>query len=816
MPGIAPDVISHKLTISSAYKPVRQKRRSYDAERYEAMRTEVEKLQTIGFIREATYPVWLANSVMVRKSTGGWRMFQGYTDLNKACPKDSFPLPRIDQLVDATAGHELLSFMDAYSGYNQIFMHPPDSEHTAFITDKGLYCYNVMPFGLKNAWATYQRLVNKIFAGYIGNIMEVYVDDMLVKSRTAEDHLQNLSIMFGILKDYRMRLNPKKCAFGVSSGKFLGFMISQRGIEANPEKIKAIIDMERPKTTKDIQSLTGRVAALTRFISKATDKCVPFFKALKGGKRDITWTAECDNAFQALKNYMSKAPLLSKPLPGEILYLYLSVSRTAVSSVLIRKPEKAELPIFYFSKALQSAELRYPPLEQLALALVVSARRLRPYFQAHGIKVLTNQPLRQVLQKPEISGRLIKWAIELGEFDIQFVPRPAKKGQAVADFISELTPATIRPTPEAITETILPDQPGAERLDTSTPVWGLHVDGSANQQGCGAGLVLTTPDGLKIEYALRFDFRTSNNEAEYEALLAGLRLAKSMNAKQIRIHSDSQLIVNQVTADFAAKDASMYAYLSTGHQLLRSFQAYEIKQIPRGENSHADALARLASAINDNVGRKVPVEILAQPSTVTSEACAVRYEDTWMSGIYVYLTNGTLPEDKTQARKLRYRSARYTVINDVLYKRGYTTPYLKCLTAEQGDYVLREIHNGVCGDHSGSRSLAYKVFRQGYFWPTMHQDANTLVKKCDKCQRFGNIPHIPAEPLTPIVSPWPFAQWGLDLIGPMPQGKGQVKYAVVAVDYFTKWVEAEPLATITAARIEEFVWTHICCRFGIP
>ncbi|KAI5345931.1 hypothetical protein L3X38_013808 [Prunus dulcis] len=816
MPGITPDVISHKLAISPAYKPVRQKRRSYDAERYEAMRTEVEKLQTIGFIREATYPVWLANSVMVRKSTGGWRMCQDYTDLNKACPKDSFPLPRIDQLVDATAGHELLSFMDAYSGYNQIFMHPPDSEHTAFITDKGLYCYNVMPFGLKNAGATYQRLVNKIFAGYIGNIMEVYVDDMLVKSRTAEDHLQNLSIMFGILKNYRMRLNPKKCAFGVSSGKFLGFMISQRGIEANPEKIKAIIDMERPRTMKDIQSLTGRVAALTRFISKATDKCVPFFKALKGGKRDITWTAECDNAFQALKNYMSKAPLLSKPLPGEILYLYLSVSGTAVSSVLIRKPEKAELPIFYVSKALQSAELRYPPLEQLALALVVSARRLRPYFQAHGIKVLTNQPLRQVLQKPEISGRLIKWAIELGEFDIQFVPRPAEKGQAVADFISELTPSTAQPTPEAVTGIALPDAMDTERFDTTTPIWGLHVDGSANLQGCGAGLVLTTPDGLKIEYALRFDFRTSNNEAEYEALLAGLRLAKSMNAKQVRIHSDSQLIVNQVTADFAAKDASMHAYLSTAHQLLRSFQAYEIKQIPRGENSHADALARLASAINDKVGRKVPVEILVQPSTATSEACAVRYGDTWMSPIYLYLTNGTLPEDKAQARKLKYRSARYTVINDVLYKRGYTTPYLKCLTAEHGDYVLREIHNGVCGDHSGSRSLAYKVFRQGYFWPTMHQDANTLVRKCDKCQRFGNVPHIPAEPLTPIISPWPFAQWGLDLIGPMPQGKGQVKYAVVAVDYFTKWVEAEPLATITAAKIEDFVWTHICCRFGIP
>ncbi|CAL9026207.1 unnamed protein product, partial [Prunus brigantina] len=327
-------------------------------------------------------------------------MCQDYTNLNKACPKDSFSLPRIDQLVDATAGHELLSFMDAYSGYNQIFMHPTDREHTAFITDRGLYCYNVMPFGLKNAGATYQRLVNKIFAELIGTSMEVYVDDMLVKSRTANDHLRNLSLMFGKLKQYNMRLNTSKCAFGVASGKFLGFMISQRGIEANPEKIRAIIDMRVPKTKKEVQSLTGRVAALARFISKATDRCAPFFKALKGSKRQIDWTSECDRAFDDLKNYMSRAPLLH---------------------------------------ALQDAEQRYPQLEQLAYALVLSARRLRPYFQAHSINVLTNQPLRQVLQKPETSGRLIKWAIELGEFDISYHPRPAEKGQAVADFISELT-----------------------------------------------------------------------------------------------------------------------------------------------------------------------------------------------------------------------------------------------------------------------------------------------------------------------------------------------------------------------------------------
>ncbi|CAL9021790.1 unnamed protein product [Prunus brigantina] len=217
--------------------------------------------------------------------------------------------------------------------------------------------------------------------------------------------------------------------------------------------------METPKTHKDIQSLTGRAAALTRFISKATDKCVLFFRALKWGKQHITWTVECDKAFQDLKNYMGKAPLLSKPLPGEILFLCLSVSSTAVSSVLIPKPEKAELQIFYVSNTLQSAEVRYPPLEQLALALVVSARRLRPYFQAH---------------------------------EITFKPRPTEKGQAVADFISKLTPS-VAPEP-AVSDPDLEEQgkQNAERFNTAVPIWILHVDGSANQQGCGAGLVLTT------------------------------------------------------------------------------------------------------------------------------------------------------------------------------------------------------------------------------------------------------------------------------------------------------------------------------------
>ena len=175
-----------------------------------------------------------------------------FTDLNKACPKDSYPLPCIDQLVDSTVGHKLLSFMDAFSKYNQIRMDEADQENTSFITSQGLFYYKVMPFGLKNAGATYQRLVNHMFHTQIEWNVEVYVDDMLVKSLDEGKHLDDLQETFDTLRQYNMKLNPSKCAFGVSSRKFLEFMVSYRGIEANPDKIQAILDLKPPRSIKEV------------------------------------------------------------------------------------------------------------------------------------------------------------------------------------------------------------------------------------------------------------------------------------------------------------------------------------------------------------------------------------------------------------------------------------------------------------------------------------------------------------------------------------------------------------------------------------
>ena len=462
MSGIDPAVITHKLNTNPSFKPVKQKRRSFAPERQKAINEEVGKLLQAGAIREVEYPEWLANVVLVKKANGKWRLCIDFTDINKTCPKDSFPLPRIDLIVDATAGHELLSFMDVFSGYNQISMDPSDQEKTSFVTAQGTYYYRVMPFGLKNAGATYQRLVNRMFQKQIGTTMEVYIDDMLVKSVTAGLNIAHLSETFQILRDYNMKLNPAKYAFGVSTGKFMGFIVNHRGIEANPDKIKALLDMPSPSGIKEVQRLTGRIAALSRFVSRASDKCQPFFQVLK---KAFQWDEKCEEAFVALKTYLSSPPILVSPIEGELLTLYLAVSDFSTSAVLVRDKERVQHPVYYCSRALRGAEERYPKMEKLILALVTVARKLRPYFQAHTIEVPTEYPMKQVLHKPEVSGRLMKWAIELSEFDIRYKPKTAIKGQVLADFVMEFAPV----------ELAEPTQPRDD-----LPIWKLSVDGASN------------------------------------------------------------------------------------------------------------------------------------------------------------------------------------------------------------------------------------------------------------------------------------------------------------------------------------------------
>ena len=407
---------------------------------------------------------------------------------------------------------------------------PPDAEKTSFIMPHGLYCYNVMPFGLKNAGATYQRLVTKMFRPLLGSTMEVYIDNMLVKSKQHPDPATHLQQAFNLLREYGMKLNPLKCAFGVNAGKFLGFMVTQRGIEANPVQLKAILQSPAPSSKKEIQRLTGRLAALGCFISRFTDRMKPFFTTLRGASW-AEWDEECDRAFIAIKQYLTEPPILASPEAGDTLYLYLAASDMAVSAALFKECRYAKLrPVFFVSKSLTDAETRYTHLERAALALRTAAQKLRPYFQAHPVVVLTDLPLRGTIHKPDLSGRMARWAMELSEYGIQYKQRLAKKGQVLADFIAEI------PQPSTC-----PD---------NKDWWTLCVDRASRHSGARIGLLLTSSTGERIEQVVRLGFSASNNESEYEAMIAGLELALAVGANRLLIQSDSQLVVGQVNAEF--------------------------------------------------------------------------------------------------------------------------------------------------------------------------------------------------------------------------------------------------------------------------
>nr|XP_027124399.1 uncharacterized protein LOC113741115 [Coffea arabica] len=393
--------------------------------------------------------------------------------------------------------------------------------------------------------------------------------------------------------------------------KVLGVYGFPPGIEANPDKVKAIQYMSPPRNLREVQRLNGRLAALNRFLSQSAEKALPFFKVLKKSDQ-FAWTEECQSAFDQLKQYLHHLPTLASPRPEEKLYLYLFAANEAVSAVLIRD-EGTQVPVYYVSRALRGPE----------------TRTLR-WRNCAGVS-------------PRSS------AIEA------LLPRPSY---------------------------LRPDRPA------------------------------------------------------HSANIAGRRLG----AQQIHVRSDSQLVVRQVLGEYEAKDETMRRYLSKIHQLTAYFTYFEIQRIPRSENKRADALSRLASTSFSDLNKTVLVEVLDEPGYVEEVACPIHSEDTWMTPFILFLSQGTLPEDRTEARKIQRKAARYALRDGELYKRSYLGPWLRCVTPETGRHVLHEIHEGLCGAHVGHRMLAKKTMLLGYFWPSLRQDSQDLVIISDNGRQFAENP----------------------------------------------------------------------------
>ncbi|XP_057779757.1 uncharacterized protein LOC130998349 [Salvia miltiorrhiza] len=369
---------------------------------------------------------------------------------------------------------------------------------------------------------------------------------------------------------------------------------------------------------------------------------MPFFKILRKGTKFL-WTAECRAAFEDLKVYLAKLPTLTKPVPGETLYLYIAVGEDAISSVLIREEGSHQKPIYFVSRIIQGPESNYTEIEKAALAVMVTARKLRPYFLSHRVVVRTALPFRQVLGWPDLSGRMVKWAVELGEYDVEYESRTAIKAQALADFIQE---TTRRPLPE---------------------FWVAFVDGSVTKEGCGIGVYITSPGYGTYQFAIKFTCRLSNNEAEYEAVVRGAHILSELKAECVIIKTDSQLVAQQLSGAYNVKDQRMKAYHCKISEMKEKFMEFKIEQISRDENTKVDLLARMASAVEQTWNDEI-ILLCDTREMGTSQVFSVEIRDDWRAPIIHFLKTG---ERLNRESNQRARYENYCLLNDQLYKRSF-------------------------------------------------------------------------------------------------------------------------------------------------
>jgi ribonuclease HI len=714
MPRLDRSIVEHRLPLKSGFRPFQQRARQMKAEVLVEVKKEVEKMLEAGFIRTCRYAEWISSVVPVQKKDGRWRVCVDFRDLNRATPKDEYPMPIAETLINAAAGHKILSFMDGNAGYNQIFMAPEDIHKTAFrVTGAvGLFEYVVMTFGLKNAGATYQRAMNHIFHDLNGNLVEIYIDDVVVKSASVEGHLDDLRRVLERTRKFGLRMNPKKCAFGVSAGQFLGFLVHERGIEIGLKSQEAIRTMVPPQQDR------------------------PF-------------------------------------------YIYLSVGDTSIASVVVQLYDGKERVIFYLSRRLLDAETRYPDMEKLCLCLFFTCTKLRHILlSAEVIVICKSDVIKHMLSAPVLKGRLGKWMFALSEFDIRYQPAKAVKGQALADLIAERVNTNI--------------------AALSIRAWAMYFDGSVCGDGCGIGVLLVSPRGATYSFSIRLPITCTNNLAEYEAVRKGMELLLEAGAEAVEIFGDSKLVISQLTEEYRCESELLFPMWAQCQELIAQFRYINFYWIPRARNAEANDLAQLAS------GYKADGSI--------HQACFLDQGD-WRADIFNYLKDSA----RGAPKRIRYKAMKYVLIGDDMFYRTLEGLLLKCLGPVESNRLLHEVHEGTCGTHQSAHKMKWLIRRSGYYWPTMLEDCFKYYKGCQACQRFGKIQIVPASVMNPIIKPWPFRGWGMDMIGKInpPSSKGH-QFILAITDYFTKWVEAVPMKSVTSRDVIQFVKEHVIHRFGIP
>ncbi|RDX63345.1 Retrovirus-related Pol polyprotein, partial [Mucuna pruriens] len=617
--------------------------------------------------------------------------------------------------------------MDGFSRYNQIMMLHEDREKTTFITLWGTFCYKVMPFGRKNAGATYQRAMVALFHDMIHKEIEVYVDNMIAKSKTPEQYIEDLWKLFTRLQKYKLRLNPTKCTFG----------------------------------------------------------------------QKLEWNSECQEAFEKIKSYLENPPVLVPAVPRKPLILYLIVLEESMGCMKERAGYL--LPQYKIHRMRKEVTA----LERTCCALVWAAKRLRQYMLSHTTwLVAKTNPIKYILEKPALTGKITRWQMALSEYDIIYVNQKAVKGSALVEHLAYHPLEDFQPLAHEF-----PD----EHIATTTSIdplveeWSMWFD----------GVVLASPKNQYFPFATKLGFDCTNNMAEYEAWTMGLLIALEFQVKK-RVFGDSALVIYQLRGESETRDAKLIPYHDHVREIVKAFDVVTFHHIPREENQMADALATLSVMVRVNDGQEMTVHVQQQSREAYCQQPGLEIAeidvDPWYFDIKQYLEKGEYLEGASEngKRTLRRLASGFLLSGAILYKRNADMTHDS--PSNNGRSPPRVLRYTRKWTYPGPQNLASRIL-----WTKMEADCYQYVKKCLKCQTYAD--HINAASSTPhsLSSPWPFAMWGIDVIRPIePKASNGHRFILVAIDYFTKWVEAASYSTVTRSVVTKFIKKDIICRYWLP
>ncbi|KAL0533833.1 hypothetical protein IC582_028104 [Cucumis melo] len=584
--------------------------------------------------------------------------------------------------------------------------------------------------------------------------IEVYVDDMIAKSKTDEDHTTTLQKLFDRLRKYQLKLNPSKCTFGATSGKLLGFIVSEEGIKVDPDKVRAIMEMPSPKTEKEIRGFLGRLNYISRFISHLTPTCEPIFKLLRKNNPG-KWNEDCEEAFNKIKQYLQSPPVLIPPAPGRPLILYLTVLESSVDGVLGQHDlsGKKEHAIYYLSKKFTDYESRYSMLERTCCALVWTAHHLRQYMLYHTTCLISKMdPIKYIFEKPSLSGRIAKWQVLLSEYDIVYVTKKAIKGSAVADHLAAQPVADYEPMRiDFLDENIFLVEKNARDHET----WTMLFDGASNELGHGIGVVLISSEGKVFSLTAKLCFECTHNIAEYEACIMGLQVAWDMSIKKLKVLGDSMLVIHQVKEEWEIRDAKLVPYSQYVTKLSQNFEKISFDHVPREDNRMADALATLAVMFDLNLEFELhPIQITKRD--VPAYCMNVGNDNKpWYFDIKQYIKCREYPYEASEndKRTIRRLAMNFFLSGEVLYKRNHDMVLLRCVDEEEAKQIMTDIYEGICGTHANGHMMARQILRSGYYWTTMELDCIKYARECKECQIYMDKIHVAASPLHILSAP---------------------------------------------------------------